>query len=251
MRKVWAIAGGSTLVYIVLALMMAIIPGIELSKTPPGPGVKPLTALQSEGRAVYAANGCGYCHTQQVRPLAEDKPFGRPSAPGDFTYQTPELLGSERTGPDLTDVGVQQGSDVWQYMHLYNPRSVVPQSIMPSLLLAVSRGTEGARRRCRGACSGGLRTGSWCRHPHAAGAGARGLPPVVEAGADRRRRGGGKRRRHAGLGAPAGRRDGEYVEPIVRGRRVAIQRQLRVLSSGKRRGLAGSISAVEGQCRGQ
>lgn len=132
MRKVWAIAGGSTLVYIVLALMMAIIPGIELSKTPPGPGVKPLTALQSEGRAVYAANGCGYCHTQQVRPLAEDKPFGRPSAPGDFTYQTPELLGSERTGPDLTDVGVQQGSDVWQYMHLYNPRSVVPQSIMPS-----------------------------------------------------------------------------------------------------------------------
>ena len=67
-----------------------------------------------------------------MRPLAEDKVFGRPSAPGDFAYQTPELLGSERTGPDLTDVGMRRGSEVWQYMHLYNPRSVVPESIMPS-----------------------------------------------------------------------------------------------------------------------
>ena len=132
MSKLWAIAGGSTLVYIALALIMGVIPGMELSKTPPGPGVKPLTALEAQGRAVYAANGCGYCHTQQVRPLAEDKVFGRPSAPGDFAYQTPELLGSERTGPDLTDVGSRRGSDVWQYMHLYDPRIVVPQSIMPS-----------------------------------------------------------------------------------------------------------------------
>lgn len=132
MKKLWAIAGGSTLVYVALALLMGVIPGIELSKTPAGPGVAPLTPLQAEGRAVYAANGCGYCHTQQVRPLAEDKVFGRPSAPGDFAYQTPELLGSERTGPDLTDVGTRRGSEIWQYMHLYNPRSVVPESIMPS-----------------------------------------------------------------------------------------------------------------------
>lgn len=132
MRKLWVIAGGSTLVYIALALMMGVFPGMELSKMPPGQGVKPLTPLEAQGRSVYAANGCGYCHTQQVRPLAEDKVFGRPSAPGDFAYQTPELLGSERTGPDLTDVGSRRGSDVWQYMHLYDPRSVVPQSIMPS-----------------------------------------------------------------------------------------------------------------------
>lgn len=132
MRNLWAIAGGSTLVYVVLALMMGVFPGLELSKTPAGPGVKPLTPLEAEGRAVYAANGCGYCHTQQVRPLQEDEVFGRPSAPGDFAYQTPELLGSERTGPDLTDVGTRRGSDVWQYMHLYDPRSVVPESIMPS-----------------------------------------------------------------------------------------------------------------------
>jgi cytochrome c oxidase cbb3-type subunit 2 len=58
--------------------------------------------------------------------------FGRASAPGDFAYQTPELLGSERTGPDLTNIGVRQPSPVWQYIHLYNPRAVVPASIMPS-----------------------------------------------------------------------------------------------------------------------
>jgi cytochrome c oxidase cbb3-type subunit 2 len=132
MKGLWAIAGGSTLVYLVLALMMAVIPGYELSRTPPGPHVAPLTPLEAKGREVYAANGCGYCHTQQVRPLAQDQVFGRPSAPGDFAYQTPELLGSERTGPDLTNVGARQASEVWQFLHLYNPRIVVPDSIMPS-----------------------------------------------------------------------------------------------------------------------
>ena len=132
MTKLMLIAGGSTLVYAVLALLMGVLPGIKLSNTPPGPGVIPLTALQAEGRGVYVASGCSYCHTQQVRPLQQDKVFGRPSAPGDFAYQTPELLGSERTGPDLTNTGARQPSDTWQYIHLYNPRAVVPQSIMPA-----------------------------------------------------------------------------------------------------------------------
>jgi cytochrome c oxidase cbb3-type subunit 2 len=132
MNKLVLIAGGSTLVYACLACMMGVFPGIELSKVPAGPGVEPLTALQSEGREVYVANGCSYCHTQQVRPLNQDKVFGRPSAAGDFAYQTPELLGSERTGPDLTNIGMRQPSSVWQYIHLYNPRAVVPESIMPS-----------------------------------------------------------------------------------------------------------------------
>jgi cytochrome c oxidase cbb3-type subunit 2 len=112
--------------------MMGVIPGYELSKTAPGPGVEPLTPLQAQGRDVYVSNGCGYCHTQQVRPLPEDKVFGRPSTPGDYAYQTPELLGSERTGPDLINVGARQPSEVWQYIHLYQPRAVVPASIMPS-----------------------------------------------------------------------------------------------------------------------
>jgi cytochrome c oxidase cbb3-type subunit 2 len=132
MNPLLRIAGGSTLVFLGLAIAMGVLPGVELSRTPAGPGVVPLTPLQAEGRDVYVANGCSYCHTQQVRPLPQDKIFGRPSAPGDFAYQTPELLGSERTGPDLTNIGVRQSSTVWQYLHLYNPRAVVPQSIMPA-----------------------------------------------------------------------------------------------------------------------
>ena len=132
MNKLVLIAGGSTLVYAILALMMGVLPGMALSGTAPGPGVEPLTALQAEGREVYVANGCSYCHTQQVRPLPQDKIYGRPSAPGDFAYQTPELLGSERTGPDLTNIGSRQPSVVWQYIHLYNPRAVVSESVMPA-----------------------------------------------------------------------------------------------------------------------
>ena len=132
MNRLVLIAGGSTLVYALLATVMGVLPGIELSRTPAGPGVVPLTPLEAAGREVYVANGCSYCHTQQVRPLAQDKVFGRPSAPGDFAYQTPELLGSQRTGPDLTNIGVRQPSAVWQYIHLYNPRAVVPESVMPA-----------------------------------------------------------------------------------------------------------------------
>lgn len=132
MKKLLGIAGGSTLLYAGISIVIAVIPGIFLSRVPPAPGVKPLTPIEAHGRAVYISEGCSYCHTQQVRPLAMDRVFGRPTAPGDLAYQTPELLGSERNGPDLSDIGVRQPSMVWQYMHLYEPRSVVPQSIMPS-----------------------------------------------------------------------------------------------------------------------
>jgi cytochrome c oxidase cbb3-type subunit 2 len=63
MNRLLLIAGGSTLVYASLALLMGVLPGIELSRTPPGAGVEPLTPLQAEGRYVYVANGCSYCHT--------------------------------------------------------------------------------------------------------------------------------------------------------------------------------------------
>lgn len=132
MKKLVAIAGGALLLYVVIVLLIAVIPAIQLSQVPAGPGVVPLTPLQVQGRAVYVANGCAYCHTQQVRPLAQDQVFGRPSAPGDFAYRTPPLAGSERTGPDLSNVGATKGSDVWQYIHLYNPRAVVAESIMPN-----------------------------------------------------------------------------------------------------------------------
>jgi cytochrome c oxidase cbb3-type subunit 2 len=131
-RMLVAIFATSTSGYLTLSVAMGVLPGIWLSHTPPGPGVVPLTKEQAAGRDVYVAEGCSYCHTQQVRPLTTDTNFGRPAAPGDFAYQTPELLGSERTGPDLSNIGVRQPSSVWQFLHLYEPRALMPQSIMPA-----------------------------------------------------------------------------------------------------------------------
>jgi cytochrome c oxidase cbb3-type subunit 2 len=146
-KKLWLIAGGSAAIYVVLSLFMGVFPAIELAQVPPGPGVKPYTQLEMRGREIYVSEGCAYCHTQQVRPLPVDSIFGRPSAPGDFAFQTPALLESERNGPDLTNIGVRQPSEIWQYIHLYQPRAVVPQSIMPSfswLFQVVDTAPEGA-----------------------------------------------------------------------------------------------------------
>lgn len=132
MKRMVLIFGGAGAIYVVLALLMGVLPGFALSNLEPTPGLEPLTPLEARGRDVYVANGCSYCHTQQVRPLPQDRIFGRPSAPGDFAYMTPELLGSQRTGPDLTTIGVRQPSAIWQYIHLYNPRAVASRSVMPS-----------------------------------------------------------------------------------------------------------------------
>ena len=119
-------------IYAFLAIMMGVVPGTVLSKTPAGPGVVPLAAAAARGRDVYVGEGCSYCHTQQVRPLAQDRVWGRPSTGADYAYSTPQLLGSERTGPDLTNVGARQPSGVWQSIHLYEPRALVHASIMPA-----------------------------------------------------------------------------------------------------------------------
>jgi cytochrome c oxidase cbb3-type subunit 2 len=61
-----------------------------------------------------------------------DRPYGRPSAAGDFAYATPQLLGTQRTGPDLANIGNRQPDETWHLLHFYNPRIVVPESVMPA-----------------------------------------------------------------------------------------------------------------------
>src|SRR5579872_521689 len=132
MNDVRVLVISAALVYALLAIMMGVIPGTLLSATPPGPGVVPLSDAAQRGREIYVGEGCVACHTQQVRPLAQDRVFGRPSTAGDYAYATPELLGSERNGPDLSNIGTRQPSTTWQLMHLYQPRSLVSDSIMPA-----------------------------------------------------------------------------------------------------------------------
>ena len=93
--------------------------------------MRPLSALELEGRDIYIREGCVGCHSQMVRPLrAEVQRYGHYSLAGESVWDHPFLFGSKRTGPDLARVG-KRYSDEWHRAHLTNPRSVVPESNMP------------------------------------------------------------------------------------------------------------------------
>jgi cytochrome c oxidase cbb3-type subunit 2 len=132
MDHVGVLVFSAAAIYAALAIMIGVTPGTVLSKSPALPGVAPLNAAQARGREIYVGEGCSYCHTQLVRPLAQDRVWGRASVAGDYTYSTPQLLGTERTGPDLSNIGARQPSEVWHSIHLYDPRALVTGSIMPA-----------------------------------------------------------------------------------------------------------------------
>lgn len=129
-------------VFLILSIGVAVVPAVQMQQYEPLPSDEPLTPKQRAGLENYIAEGCVACHTQQVRSIEMDKTWGsRPSIPSDYYYskqrqdlwrQSPSLLGSERTGPDLTSIGERQPSQRWHLLHLYNPRSVVKASVMPA-----------------------------------------------------------------------------------------------------------------------
>lgn len=98
----------------------------------PVDGLKPYTALEMEGRDIYIREGCVGCHSQMIRPFrSETERYGHYSVAGESVWEHPFLWGSKRTGPDLARVGGRY-SDDWHYVHLMDPRSVVPESNMPA-----------------------------------------------------------------------------------------------------------------------
>jgi mono/diheme cytochrome c family protein len=91
-----------------------------------------LDAAEARGRRIYAREGCAYCHTQQVRFLQQDvRRYGAPTLAWEVQFDSPHLWGTRRVGPDLAREGSARSSD-WHFAHLFAPRSLVPQSIMPS-----------------------------------------------------------------------------------------------------------------------
>ncbi len=95
------------------------------------------SGLAIAGQRAYAANGCVYCHSQQVRlaPLSTDIAKGlgpRQTVARDYLRAQPAFLGTMRTGPDLSNIGVRQPDANWHHKHLYEPRTVTDWSIMPS-----------------------------------------------------------------------------------------------------------------------
>lgn len=94
-------------------------------------GVRPYTPLEMAGRNIYIREGCYNCHSQMVRSLrAEVERYGHYSLAAESMYDHPFQWGSKRTGPDLARLG-NKYSDEWHQLHMENPRSIVPESIMP------------------------------------------------------------------------------------------------------------------------
>jgi cytochrome c oxidase cbb3-type subunit 2 len=113
--------------------------------TEPIEGLRPLTALELEGRDIFIREGCVGCHSQMIRPLrAETERYGHYSVAGESVWDHPFLWGSKRTGPDLARVGGRY-SDDWHRVHLLNPRNVVPESNMPAFPWLDERALDGAQ----------------------------------------------------------------------------------------------------------
>lgn len=110
---------------------------------------KPYTPLQARGRLIYQREGCVYCHTQQVRPLQGEMErysigtsLAVPADEREYVYDRPHFLGTRRIGPDISREGGKYNDD-WQYSHLYNPRQMVPGSIMPSFTWLFDKDPDG------------------------------------------------------------------------------------------------------------
>lgn len=91
---------------------------------------RPYQSLEIQGRQRFIANGCTYCHSQYIRPQDWGIGAERIAQAGDYYNQRPHLLGSERTGPDLSQEGGEH-SDDWHIAHFMNPRTTRPRSLMP------------------------------------------------------------------------------------------------------------------------
>jgi len=137
MTRTWLLLLGALATVGFATLVLVAVPSIMLVDVPRPPQLAPYTDAQARGRAVYIANGCIYCHTQQVRDPAFTTDLSRgwgtrASVPADYVYDRPALVGTMRTGPDLLNVGSRLPDANWHLIHLYQPRSVAPWSIMPS-----------------------------------------------------------------------------------------------------------------------
>jgi cytochrome c oxidase cbb3-type subunit 2 len=136
MNKMLTIVIGALIMLAIATLVLVAIPYRELQKESPPDQLKPYTVAQLRGRMTYVSMGCVYCHSQQPRAasLGPDgvRGWGRESIAADYVYDYPHLLGVSRTGPDLFNIGARQPSVDWHLTHLYQPRGVMPGSVMPS-----------------------------------------------------------------------------------------------------------------------
>ncbi|HEX2966784.1 MAG TPA: cbb3-type cytochrome c oxidase subunit II [Syntrophorhabdaceae bacterium] len=121
---------GGLAIFTSVFFISVVLPWITISEKP-SEIFRSRTASENEGRRLYIANGCSYCHTQFVRNIDWDLGAERIAESGDYVADQPHLLGTERTGPDLSQEGGEHPDD-WHVAHYINPRFVRPESIMPA-----------------------------------------------------------------------------------------------------------------------
>ncbi len=129
MRINYFVAGGFVvLIFLVIIFVTTVLPASTFRPVPT-PAAHQYTPKELAGRNIYRREGCFYCHTQFVR--YQDRGGGEMVLAGDYMFETPHLLGTERTGPDLSNIGGKY-ADEWHKAHHRNPRKMKPGSIMPS-----------------------------------------------------------------------------------------------------------------------
>ncbi|MBL6931572.1 MAG: cytochrome-c oxidase, cbb3-type subunit II [Rhodospirillales bacterium] len=102
-------------------------------------GMRPYSPLEQAGRNIYIREGCYTCHSQMIRPFRDEaERYGHYSLAAESMYDHPFQWGSKRTGPDLARVGGKYSND-WHVAHMVDPRSVVPESIMPGYSFMADR----------------------------------------------------------------------------------------------------------------
>ncbi len=136
MKRAFFLIMGVVATWVMAFFILTALPAMQFMEIQPSPGLTDYDESSARGRKSYVANGCIYCHSQQVRIQGFGSDFergwGRASEPSDYVFDEPHQLGTMRTGPDLSNIAMRQPSRDWHLPHLYNPRSVVPGSIMPN-----------------------------------------------------------------------------------------------------------------------
>jgi cytochrome c oxidase cbb3-type subunit 2 len=133
LEKNVTLLGAATLVVVAIGGIVEIAPLFWIDNTiEKVEGMRPYTPLEQAGRDIYIREGCYTCHSQMIRPFRDEvERYGHYSLAAESMYDHPFQWGSKRTGPDLARVGGRY-SDAWHVQHLKAPRSVVPESIMPT-----------------------------------------------------------------------------------------------------------------------
>jgi hypothetical protein len=130
-ESVVGLVAGAVGLFLIAALFALVLPGLDA--TPEATPASGLSAVGLEGREIYVAEGCWYCHTQQVRPIVTDAKLGPVTQSDLLASFAPDTLGIQRIGPDLAHVGNREPTNnkTWLTEFLTDPRSVREDTLQP------------------------------------------------------------------------------------------------------------------------